>query len=142
MRLLSIFLDECITLPGGYRVGLDPILGLLPGMGDLLGAILSFYVVYEASRLGIRKTVIAKMLTNIGTEFVLGSIPVAGDFFDATWKANMRNVRLAESAFRPGLRERNLTRVLLSLGLIFLVFFLILASVSFLFIHLLITVRR
>lgn len=92
---LAWILDESIPLPGtNRRFGLDPILGLIPGAGDLLGAMLSLYVVGEAARLGAPRKLIWKMLGNVAVEVVLGVIPVLGDLFDFVWKANSRNRQL------------------------------------------------
>jgi hypothetical protein len=106
IRFISELMDNSIVLPNGYRIGLDPLLGLLPGFGDLLGAAISTYLVYECARLGVPKRTLVRMLGNIAVEGVVGAIPVLGDIFDATWKANMRNLKLLEGCYQPGLRER------------------------------------
>jgi Domain of unknown function (DUF4112) len=102
IRFLANLLDTCIVLPGGFRIGLDPILGLIPGVGDVLGAALSLYLVQQASKLGIRKWILLKMVGNVAIETLLGTIPVIGDGFDAFWKANVRNLRLIELHYSPG----------------------------------------
>lgn len=92
---LARLLDTSIGIPGTrWRFGLDPILGLVPGVGDLAGAALSGYIVYEAWRLGVPRAVLARMIANVAAETLLGTVPVAGDLFDAWWKANRRNVDL------------------------------------------------
>src|ERR1700756_135646 len=92
VRLLSRLLDEQFRIPGTtYRVGLDGLLGLLPGIGDAAGALLSTYIVYEAIRLGVPKTLLLRMVANIGIDTVGGAIPVVGDIFDVAWKANKKN---------------------------------------------------
>ena len=101
VRFLANLLDTCITLPGGYRIGLDPILGLVPGVGDLIGAALSVYLVREASKLGISKWIVLRMLGNVGIEALIGVVPVVGDLFDAAFKANVRNLRLLELHYSP-----------------------------------------
>jgi hypothetical protein len=94
---LSYLLDNAIPIPGTrYRVGLDPILGLLPGAGDFLGTALSAYIVLEAARIGLPRASLIQMVTNIIFETVLGSVPVLGDVVDATWKANTKNLALVE----------------------------------------------
>lgn len=96
MQAVARLLDESVRLPGTrFRVGLDPIVGLLPGAGDALTGALSLYVVVEAARLGVTYTTLVRMLANVGVDVVGGSIPVLGDLFDAVWKANVRNVDLA-----------------------------------------------
>jgi Domain of unknown function (DUF4112) len=95
VRLLSRLLDEQFRIPGTtYRVGLDGLLGLIPGVGDAAGALLSTYILYEAMRLGVPKTLLLRMVTNIGIDTVGGAIPVVGDIFDIAWKANKKNAAL------------------------------------------------
>jgi hypothetical protein len=97
VRKLTRLLDTSIRIPGtGKRIGLDPLLGLVPWAGDAIGAVLSAYLVWESARLGASRGTVARMLLNVAVETVLGVIPVAGDVFDAVWKANTRNLRLLE----------------------------------------------
>src|SRR5690606_2770663 len=91
----SRFTDSSISLPfTRFKIGVDPIIGLLPGIGDLIGLAMSGYVLLEAQRAGAGKEVKRRMLRNIGIDFVGGLIPVVGDAFDAVYKANSRNTRL------------------------------------------------
>jgi hypothetical protein len=96
LNRMARWLDDSIPVPGlgGYRIGVDGLIGLLPGIGDALGAVLSTYVLSEAGRLGVPKSVLLRMLFNIVVESVIGLVPFAGDVFDLAWKANLRNVRL------------------------------------------------
>ncbi|WP_159789910.1 DUF4112 domain-containing protein [Sodalinema gerasimenkoae] len=97
LRRLSYILDNSIPVPGtGYRIGIDPLLGLVPVWGDVAGAILSAYIVVNALKLGISRKVLLTMIYNILAETIIGVVPVLGNIFDATWKANMRNMRLLE----------------------------------------------
>lgn len=97
LRRLSYMLDSAIPIPGTrFRFGLDPLLGLLPGAGDFLGTALSAYIVVEAARLGLPRPALVEMVSNILFETVLGTVPVVGDFVDAGWKANVKNIRLLE----------------------------------------------
>lgn len=97
LRRLSHLLDNAIPIPGTpYRVGLDPLLGLLPGGGDFVGSALSAYIVIEAARMGLPRGTLAQMVKNILFETVFGSVPVLGDLVDATWKANAKNIALLE----------------------------------------------
>ncbi len=96
MRALAWLLDNSIALPGGYRIGLDAVIGLLPGIGDAIGALLSAYIVNEARGLGAPRSILMRMVGNIAIETVIGCIPVAGDLFDAAFKANLRNIALLE----------------------------------------------
>ncbi len=96
LRRVAWLLDSSIRLPGGFRIGLDGILGLVPGAGDLLAALLSSYIVAEAARLRVPGSVLLRLVGNIGLELVIGLVPVVGDLFDLVFKANERNVRLIE----------------------------------------------
>lgn len=96
-RALTNLLDNAVRVPGtSMRFGLDPVLGLIPGLGDVAGAALSGYVVLLASQLGAPTTVIVRMLGNIVIDTVGGTVPVIGDLFDAGWKSNSRNLALLE----------------------------------------------
>jgi hypothetical protein len=101
VRTLAYMLDNSIPIPGtSRRVGLDPLLGLIPGGGDVASAVVSAYIVLEAARFGLPRETLMRMLANLATDTVLGSVPVVGDFFDATWKSNSRNVALLEAHAR------------------------------------------
>ncbi|SDM97148.1 protein of unknown function [Halogranum gelatinilyticum] len=95
---ISHLLDNAFRIPGTqYRIGLDPILGLLPVVGDVPGAVLAAYIVVEAAYLGVPRETLARMLFNLVVDATIGSLPVVGDAFDAVWKANARNVGLLEA---------------------------------------------
>ncbi len=97
IRRMAKLLDTAIGIPGTkFRIGLDPILGLIPGGGDLITATISFYLVFLATRFGLEKPEIAKMIKNIMLETTVGFIPIAGDIFDAYFKTNMRNLEILE----------------------------------------------
>ncbi len=98
LNKLAWLLDNSIPLPGtGFRIGLDGLLGLLPGVGDTVGALLSSYILTEAGKLGAPRSVLLKMALNVAVDAIFGAIPFFGDLFDFTRKANLRNVRLLES---------------------------------------------
>jgi hypothetical protein len=120
IRSFAQLLDQSIVLPGGYRIGIDPIIGLVPGIGDAIGTALSFYIVYQAARLGLSKRVLLRMCGNVLIEMVVGEIPILGDIFDAIWKANLRNVRLAELHHQPAEPERPLAKIFWTLALFLL----------------------
>jgi hypothetical protein len=94
LRSLAWLLDNSIPLPGGYRIGLDPIIGLVPGLGDAIGALFSAFIINEARLLGAPRSILLRMMGNVVIETVVGAIPFAGDIFDAAFKANSRNLAL------------------------------------------------
>ena len=97
MRSLSTLLDNAIRVPGtSIGFGIDPILGLIPGGGDILGGVLSIYIVFEAFKLGLPRETLITMVSNIALETITGTVPVFGDIFDVAWKANVKNVELLE----------------------------------------------
>lgn len=96
-RALARVLDSAVGVPGTpIRLGLDAVLGLVPGAGDLAGAALSGYIVLVAARNGAPRSVIGRMLFNIFVDTTLGSVPVIGDLFDVAYKSNLKNVALLE----------------------------------------------
>jgi hypothetical protein len=97
LRRFSYLLDDAIGIPGTpYRVGLDPLLDLLPIGGDFLGTAFSIYVVVEAARLGVPRSALIQMVWNILFDTLIGVVPVLGALADATWKANTKNIALLE----------------------------------------------
>jgi hypothetical protein len=96
LRSLAWLLDNSIPLPGGFRIGLDPLIGLIPGVGDAIGALMSIFILNEARMLGAPRSVLLRMSGNVLLETLIGAIPFAGDLFDAGFKANMRNIALLE----------------------------------------------
>ena len=98
-RQLAWFLDNSFEIPGTrYRIGFDPLIGLIPVLGDLIAMAIGGYLVMTAARLGVPRTVVMRMLVNLGIDVVLGAIPFVGDVMDAAWKANTRNARLLDQA--------------------------------------------
>jgi hypothetical protein len=98
LRGLARLLDTSLQIPGTrFQFGLDALLGLVPGIGDAVGALLSFYIVSEARRLGVSKRTLLRMSANVGIDTLVGAVPALGDLFDAGFKANIRNVALLEA---------------------------------------------
>lgn len=92
---LAWLLDNSIKIPGtSWKIGLDGVLGLIPGIGDLAAGTLSTYILYQAVKLKVPKAIVARMTLNVLLESVIGVIPVVGDIFDFAFKANQRNVDL------------------------------------------------
>lgn len=100
IRRLSNLLDSKFRLPGTtYRFGLDSLLGLIPGIGDTAGLLLSSYILYEAKNLGAPASLLVRMAANIGIDALVGTIPLLGDLFDVVWKANNKNLALLHEHF-------------------------------------------
>lgn len=102
-RALSVkianFLDRSIKLPGtDLRIGFDGIIGLIPGIGDLITTGLGSYIVLQAAAAGVPYVTLARMVLNVLVDLVIGSIPMVGDIADFFWKANERNIRLWDQA--------------------------------------------
>lgn len=134
VRELARVLDTAFGIPGTrIRVGLDAILGLIPGGGDIAGAALSSVVILLAVRKGVPAAVLWRMVANVAIDTAIGTIPILGDLFDVGWKANTKNVNLLESF--TGQPEKVTTRsralgvlvvmvlLLVVLGLVTLAFF-------------------
>lgn len=107
-------LDDAFRIPGtSRRVGFDALIGLVPGVGDAAGALLSSYILFEGARLGVGVAVLLRMALNIGVETGLGFIPLLGDLFDFVFKANDRNARLIEAYLDDPEHTRHRSRTLL-----------------------------
>lgn len=126
---LARLLDSAIPVGGGHRIGLDGLIGLIPGIGDAVGAAVSTYIVVNAAQLGVSTSGLIRMMGNILLETVVGLVPVLGDLFDFAWKANERNLVILRSqlgATPAGGSARR--RLGLASGLLLLVFVLVLAG--------------
>ena len=103
LRKWSVFLDSAFRVPGTkLTFGFDPILGLVPGLGDLTTPLFAALLLLHAVRLRIPRVVQLRMLINAAIDLAIGVIPFIGDFFDFGWKANVRNLALLERYARPG----------------------------------------
>jgi len=92
---LARIMDTAFAIPGlRVRLGADSLLGLAPGIGDLIASAVSLYILVEAWRMGLPKHKLARMGGNLVLDFVFGSVPVAGDIFDVFWRANTRNMKI------------------------------------------------
>ncbi len=95
VELLAWLLDNSIPIPGtGRRIGLDGIIGLVPGFGDVISGGLGILVVARAAHLGLPRIALARMLANVAIDFTVGAIPLAGDAFDFWYKSHARNLHL------------------------------------------------
>jgi hypothetical protein len=124
LRTLSRLLDSAFVIPGtSYRFGLDALIGLVPGLGDVVSALFSGYLVLQASRLGAPKSVVSRMLANIALDTAVGWVPLLGDLFDVAWKSNNRNMALLEQHLQQPSAVRRGSRItLLLIGVVLVVF--------------------
>jgi len=98
MEMMAKLLDNAFVIPGtNQRVGIDAIIGLVPGLGDIATTLLSSYVIWEARNLGISRVAIGRMLTNLAIHASIGAIPILGDVFDAFFRVNQRNMRIVRA---------------------------------------------
>lgn len=92
---LATLMDSAITVPGTrFRFGLDALIGLVPGIGDLASALISSYIVWEARQLGLPRWKIARMVGNVALDTTVGAIPLVGDVLDVFYKSNRRNLKI------------------------------------------------
>lgn len=97
LRTLSKLLDSAFVVPFiNFRIGLDAIVGIIPGIGDSLMMMPSAYIVYQGYKLGLPKEKLVQMIGNITIEFLVGVFPIFGDLFDAAFRSNLRNVAIIE----------------------------------------------
>jgi hypothetical protein len=95
VTLVAKLLDSAFVIPGlNRRIGLDAVLGLVPGVGDAISAALASYIIWEARQLGLPRWKIARMIGNVAVDTAIGAIPLAGDLFDVVFKSNERNLRI------------------------------------------------
>ena len=124
LRRVGYLLDNSIAVPGTqFRFGIDTLIGLVPGIGDLVGGGLSLYIILESARLGVPRSVLARMGWNVAVDTLVGGVPILGDLFDAGYKANLRNLALLEGVARQPVETRRSNRVFVALlvaGLILL----------------------
>jgi len=97
LQRVAQLLDSAFLVPGtSYRIGLDPILGLIPGLGDLVSPLFTIAVLWQARDLGVPRIVQLRMIVNVAIDALVGAVPVLGDLFDFAWKANARNLALLD----------------------------------------------
>ncbi|MBD2568848.1 DUF4112 domain-containing protein [Anabaena lutea] len=108
LNQISRLLDNAITIPGTQvGIGLDPILGLIPVGGDVLGVMLSIYIIIESARMGVSRASLSRMVVNIIIDSLIGAVPMLGDFFDFAWTANNYNIKLLEDYLKsPGEKKK------------------------------------
>lgn len=115
VRAVAVVLDDAIRVPGtNIRFGIDPLVGLIPGLGDLLGGAASAYIILEAARAGASGSVLIRMAVNVGVDTIVGGVPLLGDLFDFAWKSNARNVRLLARHVKAPVKTKRASMVLVA----------------------------
>lgn len=110
LESLAWMLDSSIQVPGTrFRIGLDSLIGMVPVLGDIVGAALSSYILWVASSMGVPRVTLLRMALNVALESAAGIVPGFGDLFDMAWKANKRNVEILKQHHRDprGARKRD-----------------------------------
>lgn len=126
VKYMTRLMDSEFKLPGTkFRFGLDPILGLIPGVGDLASYAISGLIILYITRYGASRKVIYKMFGNVALDALIGSIPVIGHVFDFVYKANERNLKLLQEHYEEGKHQGKGTKYL---ALFLVIFFLILIA--------------
>jgi Domain of unknown function (DUF4112) len=144
LELLAYWMDTAFVIPGlGIRFGFDAIIGLIPGLGDIITSLISLYILAAARRYGVPRVTMMRMAFNIAVDTTVGAVPLLGDAFDVYWKANVMNVALlrrhvlaTSEEQRTARRQDTLFVIGLIIGLIILltaiatVFYLLIAWIS------------
>ena len=117
---VSRLMDEMVVLPGtSIRVGLDPLVGLIPVVGDAISGVIGLWLIAEATRFGVPRIVVGRMVVNTGVDLAVGAIPILGDMFDVVSRSNSRNLALfRRHALDPSASTRNEQLVLAGIVLV------------------------
>jgi len=99
LERLAWLMDESIRI-GPWSIGLDALMGIVPGIGDMAGALVSMFIIGRAMRQGIARGAVVRMLINVGWDSLIGAVPFLGDIFDFAWKSNVKNVAIYKEALR------------------------------------------
>ena len=126
LSMLASLLDDIFRIPGtSFRFGLDALIGLVPGFGDLITSVASFLIILAAWQRRMPKVTIARMVANIAVDTIVGSIPLAGDAFDVAWKSNRKNLALLQRENSVEAGNQTATDWLFLLGIVVLLGILI-----------------
>jgi hypothetical protein len=137
LRHVARLLDSAVPVPGtSFRFGLDPILGLVPGLGDIVSPLFTLGIIWQARDLGIPRVVVMRMVINVAADTLVGLVPVVGDLFDFAWKSNNRNLALLE---QHAYEERRPSTGDWTFVIISIVLLLVIAAVPFLLLGWLLT---
>jgi hypothetical protein len=122
---ISSIMDSRFTLPGTrFKFGLDPLIGLIPGLGDMASFTVSGLLVYTMAKHGVSRKVLILMVLNVMFDAVLGSIPIIGNVFDFFYKANEKNIRLLKKHYVKGKYQGSGTGILIFIAVLLLLFFI------------------
>ncbi|ABF41151.1 hypothetical protein Acid345_2150 [Candidatus Koribacter versatilis Ellin345] len=120
LALLASLLDDLFRIPGTpIRFGLDPLIGLLPGVGDLITGAASFLIILAGWQRNLPRVTLVRMVTNVVIDTLVGSIPVAGDMFDVAWKSNRKNLTLLQRSSASASRRQTWKDWAFLLGIVF-----------------------
>ncbi len=128
---LSHLMDGLLRIPGtGWRVGLDALVGLVPGVGDFATTAVSFYILAAGVRYRVPKVTLLRMASNVAVDYLVGAVPFVGDLFDVAWKSNQMNVELLRqrASVSPEEARRGRMSDWLFLGVIFVGLLVLLAG--------------
>ena len=130
---LAWLLDKSIRVPGtNVRIGADGLIGLIPGVGDLIGGLLSTWIVLVAARAGAPTAVLVNMSMNAFIDTAVGAIPVLGDLFDFAWRANTKNVALLNDYLQnPAETQKSSTLRVVALGALMIAVLVGLGALAF-----------
>lgn len=145
LERLSWLMDDVFRIPViGWRIGLDALLGLIPGVGDTATTLASLYILTSAVRYRVPKITLLRMGLNLGIDYALGSLPLVGDFFDAWWKSNQKNVELLRRRAIVSASEAREGRMSdwLFVGLIIVLLVGLAAGAAFVSLYLLVSLAR
>jgi len=141
LNLLASLLDDVFKIPGtSLRFGLDHLIGLVPGIGDLLTGAASFLIIFAAWQRQLPKVTVARMMANVAIDTLVGSIPLLGDAFDAAWKSNRKNLNILQRATMDTSQHQGWRDWLFLLGLVLVM--LVLISIPILVLWLVIHIIR
>jgi len=119
LALLARLMDDVFRIPGTpIRFGMDSVIGLLPGMGDMVTGLVSFTILYSAWARGVPRVTQARMLANIAIDAAIGTIPFLGDVFDIAWKANRKNYELLQRSQYESNRRQEFSDWLFLIGIL------------------------
>jgi hypothetical protein len=124
LRRWAVLLDSAFRVPGTrIRFGIDALIGLVPGLGDLSAPIYTSFIIATGFRMRVPPIVLARMVLNAGLDLLMGIVPLLGDVADVAWKANLRNMALLERHARPGMppTRSDYAFVLVCLAAVFLI---------------------